>query len=574
MNGPLCDALTGQEDGRAVLEGLDRDNLFLVPLDDRRQWYRYHHLFADVLKARLLDGQPERIGELHRLASGWYEENGDRSEAVRHALSGGDFEAAATPDGAGDACPAEGQARGDDALWLETLPDDVLRVRPVLSNALAGALMSTGTFEGVEDLLSDAEQWLDPEATGGVVVDQDEFGRLPAELAVHRAGLALLRGDVDGTFTFARRALELVHADDDPLAHGAASALQGLAAWSTGDLALADTSYAASLVDFERIDHISDVLGCSFTLADIQVAQGSLRTAMRTYDEAMALASRHGNRALRGQVGMHVGRAALHREFNDLAAARSELTRSRELGEHAGLPQNAYRWRVVMAQVCEAEGDLESATSLLDEAERLYDADFSPDVRPIPALRARAWIRQGRLDEAMAWMARRGLSVTDELSYLREFEHLTLARLLVAERAPGGDEQALELARRPAASGPGRATYRLGDRDQGGGSAGTPESWRHGLRTGVPRGRVEPGGAGRLRPHVRGRGCTHGGTAGRSGCPRQSLPLRPQTPGLFGRGVRASGPGGCQPDDRAAEQPRTRRTATAGNRAQRPRDRS
>ena len=135
---------------------------------------------------------------------------------------------------------------------------------------------------------------------------------------------------------------------------------------------------------------------------------------------------------------MYVGRAALHRELDDLAAARRDLARSRELGEHAGLPQNAYRWRVVMAQVCEAEGDLEAAVGLLDEAERLYEGDFSPNVRPVPAVRARVWIRQGRVDDALAWADRQGLSVDDDLSYLREFEHVTLARVLVADHARHG----------------------------------------------------------------------------------------------------------------------------------------
>ena len=95
LSGPLCDAVTGQADGRAMLEALDRANLFLVPLDDRRRWYRYHHLFADVLRAHLLDEQPDEVPELHRRASDWYEQNGDRSEAIRHALAGGDFDRAA-----------------------------------------------------------------------------------------------------------------------------------------------------------------------------------------------------------------------------------------------------------------------------------------------------------------------------------------------------------------------------------------------------------------------------------------------------------------------------------------------
>ncbi len=308
MTGSLCDALTGKDGGRAVLEALDRDNLFLVPLDDRRKWYRYHHLFADVLQARLLDEQPGRIGDLHRLASSWFQEHGDPAEAIRHAVAGGDFGSAAAlmelqmPTLQRDR--REVTIRG----WLEGLPDEVLRVRPVLCNDLAGALLSTGTIDGVEDLLADAERWLDAtERQDGhpadmVVVDQDEFRRLPAKVAVHRAGLALVRGNVDATVVFAQRALGLV-VEDDHLARGAASALWGLAAWTTGDLEMAHASYTACLVDFERIGHVSDVLGCSIGLADMQVAQGRLRAAQRTFEYALELASRHGSRVLRGTVG-------------------------------------------------------------------------------------------------------------------------------------------------------------------------------------------------------------------------------------------------------------------------------
>jgi LuxR family transcriptional regulator, maltose regulon positive regulatory protein len=87
LSGPLCNAVTGQDGGKAMLEALERGNLFVVPLDDRRRWYRYHHLFADVLHARLLDEQPNRVPDLHRRASAWYERNGERSEAIRHALA-------------------------------------------------------------------------------------------------------------------------------------------------------------------------------------------------------------------------------------------------------------------------------------------------------------------------------------------------------------------------------------------------------------------------------------------------------------------------------------------------------
>src|SRR6185436_964331 len=94
-NGQLCDAVTGEDGGKARLEDLDRANLFLVPLDDRRLWYRYHHLFADVLRARLLDEEPERVDELHRRASDWYEASGDAPDAIAHAMAGHDVERAA-----------------------------------------------------------------------------------------------------------------------------------------------------------------------------------------------------------------------------------------------------------------------------------------------------------------------------------------------------------------------------------------------------------------------------------------------------------------------------------------------
>jgi LuxR family maltose regulon positive regulatory protein len=149
---------------------------------------------------------------------------------------------------------------------------------------------------------------------------------------------------------------------------------------------------------------------------------------------------------------MHVGMSQVLCERNDLDGALEHLLHSRRLGEHAGLPQNRYRWRVAMARIRAAEGDREAALGLLDEAERLYVGDFSPEVRPVGALRARVWISQGRWAEALAWARERGLTVDDELSYLREFEHVTLARALVArysaERAADSLDDAIRLLER------------------------------------------------------------------------------------------------------------------------------
>jgi len=160
LTGALCDAVTGQSGGKATLEALDRANLFIVPLDDNRRWYRYHHLFSDVLRARLLDESPDLVGELNRRASAWHEEQGERPEAIRHSTAACDFERAAEL--VEREFPASRRDRREGALlgWLEGLPEAVFRDRPTLSVAYAGALLSTGAVQGVEQRLVDVERWL------------------------------------------------------------------------------------------------------------------------------------------------------------------------------------------------------------------------------------------------------------------------------------------------------------------------------------------------------------------------------------------------------------------------------
>ncbi len=442
MTGPLCDAVTGQDGGKAALEALDRGNLFLVPLDGRRQWYRYHQLFADVLRARLLDERPELAPKLHRRASVWLEHNGDRSEAIRHAFAGEDFERAA--DLVELAIPALFQK--DQAAtvrrWLEALPDELLRVRPVLSVAYAATLLDGGEIESVEERLRDAERWLDTTAdrpgepgapaTAMVVVDHAEFRRLPGSIALYRAARAMAVGDVTGTMTHARRALDLV-GEDDQLGRGAAAGLLGLVAWASGDLEAAHRSYAKSMANLQEAGDVSSVIGGATVQADIRTAQGRLRDALRTFERGLQLATEHGAPALRGAADMHVGMSELCRERNDLKAASRHLLAGRELGDENGLPQYPYRSRVAAARIRQAEGDLDCALELLEEAEPLYAGNYSPDVRPVAADKARVWIAQGNLSAAWGWAREHGVAGADELSYLHEFEHATLARLLLAQ---------------------------------------------------------------------------------------------------------------------------------------------
>ncbi len=451
LSGPLCDAVTGQANGGATLVALERANLFLVPLDDRRRWYRYHHLFADVLRAHLLEEQADNVAVLHSRASGWFERSGEPAEAIRHALAAGDFDRAANL--AELAIRAMAQARQEATMrgWLKVLPAEVVRVRPVLTVGFAGALLLAGEFEGVEGRLRDAERWLsmtesEARAAGMVVADEAGFRSLPGTIEAYRAALALVGGDVQSTVTHARRALELSPAEDHLIRASAAGVL-GLAYWASGDLEAGFEAYSECVDRLRRVGHIADIFGCSIALADIRRTQGRLRDAMRIYEHALE-ANEPDRPVVRGTADMYVGMSELYRERDDLKTATELLGRSQELGEHLGMPQNRYRWLVAMARIREAEGDAGAAVDLLDEAERAYAADFFPNVRPVAAMRARSHLLQGELAEALAWVRERGLSAQDDLSYVREFEHVTLARVLLALHRAERSESSLQDASR------------------------------------------------------------------------------------------------------------------------------
>lgn len=442
LTGGLCDAVTGQSGGRAMLEALDRGNLFVVSLDAQRRWYRYHHLFADVLRARLHDEQAGAVTELHRRACEWFERHGERDEAIRHALLGENWERAAYLIEL--AIPELRQAKQVTTMrrWFAALPEGIFWNRPVLSVGYVGALMANGEFQDVEARLADAERWLDPATRPSsemVVADQAGFARLPSAVAMYRAAQAQLRGDTDGTLAHARRALALA-SEDDPLGRGGAAGFLALAHWATGDLEVAYGYWTDAMSSLDRVGHTVDSIAIVRAIAEIRAAQGRLREARRKYERGLELASDRGATPLRGAGDMHTGLAELALEFNELDAAADHLLASTELDEQgAGLPQNAARRRIVAALIRAGEGDADAAIGLLGEAERTYIGEYFPVVRPIPALRARIWVVQGRLADAGDWVRERGLAIDDELDYVSEFEHLTLARVLIARSSATAD---------------------------------------------------------------------------------------------------------------------------------------
>jgi LuxR family transcriptional regulator, maltose regulon positive regulatory protein len=439
----LCRAVTEREDGKEMLDVLERSNLFLIPLDDQRQWYRYHHLFADVLQTHLMEAQPERVDALHRRASAWYERNGQRSDAIRHALAAKDFELAA---GLIElAWPAAEEGSIPAAVWLgwvKTLPDELVRARPVLSVWYAFALLGIGEMEGAEARLKDAERWLEPADTPDappetplekmVVTDREQFKSLPAALAVGQAYIAQALGNIPDTVRYASRVLELAPAGEQ-LRRGQASMLLGMTCWASGDLEGANRVFADYTLKLRIAGNLPDAISTTVVLADIRLALGRLREAISTLEQLLQFVVDKGGPISPDTADLRRGLAELYLEQGNPEAAAQHLQTSRELREKAELPVWRYHRCIAQARLKETQGDLDGALALLDEAERLYIRTPLPDFRPISAMKARIWLAQGRLTEALEWVCEQGLSPDNDITYLHEFEHITLAGILIAQ---------------------------------------------------------------------------------------------------------------------------------------------
>ena len=422
--GPLCEAVLGQESlaGQETLEALERANLFLVPLDGERRWYRYHHLFGELLRQRL--GDPPDLAELHLRASQWFEANGDLAAAFRHAHAANAFERAASL--------AELAWKGmndtfQDAAWfgwVKQLPEAVICARPLLCTQAAAALTDTGELEASEARLQDAERAL------GHSPDPS----LPARITLARAYNAQVQGKLAETIHFAELALQHIPADD-VMQRAQAAILLEFTHWSSGDLEPALRAIGDWMESMTRLGNHVFVVASAFAVADLLVGLGRLGEAERANQDALQLAAQHGPEAEHITAHHHLGLSMLYHERGDDARAVDHLQQAAERGKQTTLVDWPHRWHVAQAQLKEAAGNLEAALALLDEAKRVYVKNPVPDLRPIAALKARIYLKQGRPDKARAWAAERRLSLADEASYLGEFELLTLARLEITNPA-------------------------------------------------------------------------------------------------------------------------------------------
>lgn len=426
---PLCDAVTGQVgSARGMLEQLERQNLFLIALDDRRQWYRYHHLFSDVLLAHIPALEQQTLSGIHRRASEWFEDNGERAEAIHHAIASGDFAWAAELLERDIPAMRKDRKEAQFRNWLKAIPDEVMRARPLLLLAHVGVLVSLGEFDGVQERLDAVESLLSRlQSRDGYLV----------HVELYRTALAQARGDLTAAEHHASRVLEIAP-PDEPLGRAGAAGFLGIVSWSKGDLDSAARYWRESRDGLHAQGHVADVQGTTIALSDILNTQGRLSDAIRASEEALRVGTDGGRAVVRGVADTHANLCILHLERGEAEVAREHLNKSLDLGDVFGLPQHPYRSRVAEASLLIADGRPADAIVPLREAERLYVSDFFPNVRPVPALIARVQIKLGNLEDAEAWARSIDVDIEDELSFIREYEHITLARLLLARAGSDG----------------------------------------------------------------------------------------------------------------------------------------
>lgn len=432
MCGELCDAIMPSStiDGQTMLENIERANLLIVPLDNTRQWYRYHHLFADVLQTRLQKEYPDQVCGLHQRASKWYEQNGFTSDAIHHACAAEDFGRAAQLLELAFPSMDENLQSSSWLDYAKLLPAALIEAMPVLNTAYAWALLNRGNLEAARVKLEAVERLLAAPSAKMMVVDQAQFRLLPASIATAYAYHAQALGNVPDTIRYTQQVLSLLP-ETDLLRRGQAQTLLGLSYWASGDLEAAQRMFSA-FMDSMRNHNIPEFISVVFVVADINIAFGRLREALSVYTNALELVANH-SEPIAGVEHLYRGISELQLEWGDLETAIHYLQTAEQLGKQAALPDWEHRLRVAQARIADAQGDRAGALALLDAAERFYVRTPLPEPHPLAALKVRIWVKQNNLDNALIWVRNRGLHIDDEIDYLSEFEYITLARVLIAQ---------------------------------------------------------------------------------------------------------------------------------------------
>ena len=438
LSGPLCDAVTGREGSQALLEAAERAGLFLIPLDELRGWWRYHHLFADLLRARLQQEQPGRAAQLHRNAAAWYEQHGLADDAIGHAAAAGEMLWAARI--IEQHFDLVHRIRGEAATidrWLSVLPADVVRSRPRLLLAQAHMAADSGHPEVVEPLLDAVDcappGWADEPFEPASGAAASFLINVPALTTLNRSYLAQLHGDAEATAAFATQTLAESKPEEGALsatAHG----FLAVAEWLRGRLTEAERALASSLTGWRETGQLTLIGWGCYELVLIQLAQGRLDAAALTCEQVLDTLVTAGPAPAAGPS--YAGLAEIAYQRDELDVALRHATEGIALCRQFVYTPPLAGGLATLAMIRQATGDLAGALEAITEADQAAPGPAGL-LNPVPAQRARLLLAQGDLPAAARFAQDNGLGPDDEPDYARESGHLVLARLLLAQDRPG-----------------------------------------------------------------------------------------------------------------------------------------
>lgn len=426
------------ENSQGVLEYLEQTNLFIVPLDEERRWYRYHHLFADLLRNFLQKkvGTPG-VASLHRRVAEWFEPQGFVAEAMSHALAAADVERAARLVVQNAQTLLSRSEMTTLLSWLDALPEELVRSQPQLFLFQAWALTLTGQLDAVETYLQEGE-------------------RQPGEVAAIRASVAYLRRDMPQAIALFRQALESLP-EENSFLRGAVALSLGIAYSWTGQVTQAGQALSQASAISQGSGNWHVALTALWNLAQLQIEQGRLRRAVELCRQALELAqqSQQENQSLLPATGgACVSLGALLYEQNDLEGAAAQLEAGIKLGEQGADLAILALGYLGQARLRRAQADLKGALGLANQAEQLarrYNSLYW--AAQAAAYQARLWLAEGQLEEVVQWAQEYQLSAPNEVSYLDEVEYLILARLLFAQSKWAEATALLERLRQAAKTG-------------------------------------------------------------------------------------------------------------------------
>jgi len=462
LTGSLCDALTGQENGQQALEMLQHANLFIVPLDDERHWYRYHHLFADLLRQQLRQAQPERLPTLHQRAIEWYEEHGFPDEAIEHAFRAEDFERAARLVESVAEATWGHSSHYKLRRWLAELPVELLSTRPHLCVFHAGYLFASGEQDAAEQSLQAAEHAL--ARTGDVwaetsLVEQDPLShtdttKLLGRIAATRSFMASYRSDARGVIPHARQALQYLPQDD--LAwRGAAAVALGDAYIYRGQYVEAHRTYLEALEAIGATGNTYLYLNVSLKMALGLKSQGRLQRAIEICQQRLQLAQQSGMSGTEMVGWLLAIWGEVLAELGDLDGALCQAKKGVALTEQ-GSDVAMLTWSYMcLTRVLFSRGNLDAAHEIITATERIAQASVVPRwvTNLMGAWRVRIWLAQDKLDETLEWMRKRWLDLNAQTTYVDALDNVALARVFMAQKRYEDAVRLLERLLEPAEAG-------------------------------------------------------------------------------------------------------------------------